>query len=84
MAGDLAGSIDATPDDVAEKLSVAGTPAEVVAKIKEMRAGGANHFIAAITDAHLVKTFMGREIAGVPTVDEQLRLIAEKVMPEFA
>ena len=40
--------------------------------------------ICAITDATLVKTFMGRDIPGIPTVDEQLRLIADKVMPEFA
>ena len=40
--------------------------------------------ICAITDAHLVKTFMGREVTGLPGVDDQLRLIAEKVMPAFA
>ncbi|WP_433504447.1 LLM class flavin-dependent oxidoreductase [Pseudonocardia halophobica] len=84
VAGDLAGSIDATPDDLADKLSVAGTPEECIDKIREMQEGGANHMICAITDAHLVRTFMGREITGVPTVDEQLRLIAEKIMPAFA
>lgn len=83
VAGDLAGSIDATPDDLADKLSVAGTPEEVVGKIQAMKAGGANHMICAITDAHLVKTFMGREVEGLPTVDEQLRLVADKVMPAF-
>ncbi|MEQ3549605.1 LLM class flavin-dependent oxidoreductase [Pseudonocardia nematodicida] len=84
VAGDLAGSIDATPDALADKLSVAGTPEECVAKIEEMKAGGANHMICAITDATLVKTFMGRDLPGVATVDEQLRLIAEKIMPQFA
>jgi 5,10-methylenetetrahydromethanopterin reductase len=84
VAGDLAGSIDATPDALADKLSVAGTPEECVDKVREMQAGGANHMICAITDAHLVKTFMGREVSGVPTVDEQLTLIAEKVMPAFS
>jgi 5,10-methylenetetrahydromethanopterin reductase len=84
VAGDLAGSIDETPDDLADKLSVAGTPEECIAKIKEMRSGGANHMICAITDAHLVKTFMGREIQGVADVDTQLRLIHDEIMPEFA
>jgi len=84
VAGDLAGSIDETPDDLADKLSVAGTPEQCIAKIKEMRSGGANHMICAITDAHLVKTFMGREIQGVADVDTQLRLIHDEIMPEFA
>jgi len=84
VAGDLAGSIDATPDALADKLSIAGTPDECIDKIREIQAGGANHMICAITDAHLVKTFMGREVTGVPTVDEQLTLIAEKVKPAFS
>ncbi|OLT20757.1 5,10-methylene tetrahydromethanopterin reductase [Pseudonocardia sp. CNS-139] len=84
VGGDLAGSIDATPDALADKLSIAGTPEECIAKIREIEAGGANHMICAITDAHLVKTFMGREVTGLPGVDEQLTLIAEKVMPAFA
>jgi hypothetical protein len=36
------------------------------------------------TDASLVKTFMGRDIEGVADVDTQLRLIADKIMPEFS
>ena len=84
LAGDLAGSIDATSDALADKLSIAGTPEECAAKIQEIKAGGANHMICAITDATLVKTFMGRDIAGIATVDEQLKLIANKIMPPFA
>ena len=83
-AGDLAGAIDATPPATAEKLSIAGTPAEVVAKLQDIAAAGVNHMILAITDAILVKTLMGREIDGVADVDTQLRLIHDKVMPEFA
>ena len=83
-AGDLAGSIDATTPEIGETLSIAGTPEECVAKLKEIEAAGVNHMILAITDATLVKTFMGREIDGVADVDTQLRLIAERIMPEFA
>lgn len=82
-AGDLAGSIDATTPEIGETLSIAGTPEECVAKLKEVAAAGVNHMILAITDATLVKTFMGRDIEGVADVDTQLRLIAEKIMPEF-
>ena len=55
-----------------------------MAKLKEIEATGVNHMILAITDATLVKTFMGRDIEGVADVDTQLRLIADKIMPEFA
>ncbi|HEU5483744.1 MAG TPA: LLM class flavin-dependent oxidoreductase [Microlunatus sp.] len=82
-AGDLSGAIDATTREIGDILSVAGTPEECVAKLKEIEAAGVNHMILAITDASLVKTFMGRDIEGVADVDTQLRLIAEKIMPEF-
>jgi len=83
-AGDLAGSIDATTPEIGETLSIAGTPEECVAKLKEIEAAGVNHMILAITDATLVKTFMGREIEGVADVNTQLRLIHDRIMPEFA
>jgi 5,10-methylenetetrahydromethanopterin reductase len=83
-AGDLAGSIDATTPEIGDTLSIAGTPDECVAKLKEIAAAGVNHMILAITDATLVKTFMGRDIEGVADVNTQLRLIHDKIMPEFA
>jgi 5,10-methylenetetrahydromethanopterin reductase len=82
-AGDLAGSIDATTPEIGETLSIAGTPEECVAKLKEIEAAGVHHMILAITDATLVKTFMGRDIEGVADVDTQLRLIHDRIMPEF-
>jgi 5,10-methylenetetrahydromethanopterin reductase len=83
-AGDLAGSIDATTAEIGETLSIAGTPEECVAKLKEIEAAGVNHMILAITDATLVKTFMGKDLDGVADVDTQLRLIHDRIMPEFA
>ena len=81
--GDLARGIELTTPEIAEKLSFAGTPAEVTAKIKEIEPTGVNHLIAAITDASIVKTFTGRELPGVATVEEQLQLIHDEVMPAF-
>ncbi|WP_409329227.1 LLM class flavin-dependent oxidoreductase [Trujillonella humicola] len=82
--GDLARGIELTSPELADKLSFSGTPEEVTAKIKEIEPAGVNHVIAAITDASLVKAFTGRELAGVATVEEQLRLIHDEVMPAFA
>lgn len=84
-AGDLAKGIELTTPELAEKLSFAGTPDEVVAKIKsEVEPAGVNHFIAAITDASLVKAFTGQSLEGVASVEEQLRLLHDEVMPAFS
>jgi 5,10-methylenetetrahydromethanopterin reductase len=82
--GDLARGIELTTPEIAEKLSFAGTPEEVTAKIKEIQPTGVNHLIAAITDASIVKTFTGRELPGVASVEEQLQLLHDEVMPAFA
>jgi 5,10-methylenetetrahydromethanopterin reductase len=83
--GDLAGAIELTPPEIAERLSVAGTPEECVAKLRsEITDAGVNHLILAITDAALVKALMGRELDNVATVNEQLQLIHDEVMPAFA
>jgi 5,10-methylenetetrahydromethanopterin reductase len=82
--GDLARGIELTTPELTDKLSFAGTPEEVTAKIKEIEPAGVNHVIAAINDASIVKAFTGRELPGVATVEEQLRLIHDEVMPAFA
>lgn len=83
-AGDVQGAIDAMTAELAEELSVAGTPEEVVEKIKkDIEPSGVNHFIACITDSFLLKAFTGRDI-DVPDAQDQLRLIHDKVMPAFA
>ena len=81
--GDLARGIELTTPEIADKLSFSGSPEEVTAKIKEIEPAGVNHVIAAITDASLVKAFTGREIPGVATVEEQLQLLHDEVMPAF-
>ena len=83
--GDLAGAIELTSPEIAERLSVAGTPDECVAKLRsEIADAGVNHLILAITDGALVKALMGRELDNVATVDDQLQLIHDEVMPAFA
>jgi 5,10-methylenetetrahydromethanopterin reductase len=82
--GELAKSIELTSPELADKLSFSGTPEEVTDKIKAQLDGtGVNHYIAAITDADIVKAFTGQSVEGVATVDEQLRLLADEVMPSF-
>ena len=74
----------AVQPEYAEKLSMAGTPEEVVEKIKaDIQPAGVNHMVLALSDAALVKLFSGEEVAGVPDINGQLRLVAERVMPAF-
>lgn len=83
-AGDMARGIELTPPDLAEKLSIAGTPEEVADRIKDqIEPSGVNHMILAITDAALVRALMGREVEGVPDISSQLQLIHDRVMPSF-
>ena len=40
--------------------------------------------ILALSDAHLVEFFSGERVENVPGVNEQLRLVADRVMPAFS
>ena len=80
--GELDKALELTSAEVAEKLSIAGTPEECVARIKEIESTGVNHMILCVTDPHIVKAFTGRDVQ-VPDVNGQLRLIADKVIPAF-
>jgi 5,10-methylenetetrahydromethanopterin reductase len=83
-AGDMARGIELTTPDLAERLSIAGTPEECAEKLQsQIVSAGINHLILAITDASLVKALMGREVEGVPDVDTQLQLIHDRIMPAF-
>ncbi|UGS34458.1 LLM class flavin-dependent oxidoreductase [Capillimicrobium parvum] len=83
-AGDVARAIQLFRPELAEKLSLAGTPEEVVEKIRrDIEPAGVDHMILALSDAHLVKFFAGEDVPGVPTINEQLKLVADRVMPAF-
>ncbi|MEU5362682.1 LLM class flavin-dependent oxidoreductase [Streptomyces sp. NPDC005925] len=84
-AGDLARGIELTSPEVAERLSIAGTPEECLEKIqRDIAPSGVNHMICAITDRSLVKSFTGRDLTGAADVNTQLRLINQRIMPAFA
>jgi 5,10-methylenetetrahydromethanopterin reductase len=83
-AGDVAKAVQLFEPRYAEKLSLAGTPEEVVEKIqRDIQPPGINHMILALSDAGLVKLFSGEDVPNVPDINGQLRLVAERVMPAF-
>jgi 5,10-methylenetetrahydromethanopterin reductase len=84
VAGEVARAIELFRPEYAEKLSLAGTPEEVVEKIKtDMQPTGVNHMVLALSDASLVKLFSGEDVPNVPDINGQLRLVADRVMPAF-
>jgi 5,10-methylenetetrahydromethanopterin reductase len=83
--GDVAKAINMFSPEMADKLSVAGTPEECAEKIKrEIEPTGINHIILALADAPLVELFSGQSVEGVPPITEQLRLAAERMIPALA
>jgi len=74
---------EVTTPEIAQKLSIAGTPAECVEQLREIASAGVNHMILCIADRAIVKTFTGKDV-NVPDVQGQLRLIANEVIPAFA
>jgi 5,10-methylenetetrahydromethanopterin reductase len=84
VAGDVPKALDLVTPELGDMLSVAGTPEECVAKLKnDIIPPGINHVICSVTDAFLVKHFSGRDLEGVPDVQGQLKLIHDEVMPAF-
>lgn len=81
-AGDVKKALDLTSPELAEKVTIAGTPEEVAAKLqRNVLSTGVNHVISAITDRYLVKAFTGTDIEACPDTKEQLRLIRDRVIP---
>jgi 5,10-methylenetetrahydromethanopterin reductase len=83
-AGDVKKAVELFEPHYAEKLSLAGTPEEIVEKIQtDIQPAGVNHMILALSDPALVKLFTGEDVPNVPDIRGQLKLVAERVMPAF-
>ncbi|WP_017615522.1 LLM class flavin-dependent oxidoreductase [Nocardiopsis salina] len=84
-AGDLPRGVELTSPDLAERLSVSGTPEECANQLAgNIVPSGVNHMILAVTDRSLVKAFTGRDLDGAADVNTQLQLVHDKIMPRFA
>ena len=84
-AGQVDKAIELTSSELADNLSISGTPEECEAKLREnILSTGINHVIYAICDPFLVKAFSGMDVPNVPDTTGQLRLLAERVNPNLA
>ena len=83
--GDVPAALEAFKPEHAEKLSLAGTPEEIVEKIKtDMQPAGVNHMILAIVDGAMVKAFTGEDVPNVADTQSQLKMVADQIMPAFS
>jgi 5,10-methylenetetrahydromethanopterin reductase len=83
--GDVESALAATPPELADRLSLSGTPEEWVERIEQdVVPSGFNHLIFAPIDPFIVQAWSGVRVDDVPDQVGQLRLIHERVMPSFA
>jgi 5,10-methylenetetrahydromethanopterin reductase len=84
-AGDVRGALAATPDEVADRIMVAGTPEDWVRWLTETYApAGLNHALVSFTDPFTLRAWAGIEVEGLPDLGEQVRLVGKHVLPAIA
>jgi 5,10-methylenetetrahydromethanopterin reductase len=83
-AGDIQAALDGTPDELADRLVVAGTPDDWVTWLTgNFLPAGLNHALISFADPFTLKAWAGREIPGLPDLTEQARLFGETVLPRL-
>jgi 5,10-methylenetetrahydromethanopterin reductase len=84
-AGDVQRALEATPDEVADRIMVAGTPEDWVAWLNDTYApSGLNHALVSFTDPFTLKAWAGIEVEGLPNLGEQVGMMGEHVIPEVS
>jgi len=82
--GDIDQALALVPASVGAQLSLAGTPAEWIERIKrDFLPHGYNHIALGLADPFLVERWSGRPADGLPPLHEQLQLLHDHVLPAF-
>ena len=83
-AGDVKRALATTPDSLADRLVVAGTPDDWLGWLTETYApSGMTHALVSFADPFTLRTWAGVEVDGLPSLPEQVRLFGESVLPEL-
>jgi 5,10-methylenetetrahydromethanopterin reductase len=84
-AGDVQRALEATPEDVADRIMVAGTPEDWVRWLTETYApAGLNHALVSFTDPFMLGAWAGITVEGLPDLGAQVRLFGAHVLPEIS
>jgi 5,10-methylenetetrahydromethanopterin reductase len=85
QAGAVEHALSKSSADLGDALSVAGSPREWVRAIEErLIPAGFNHLLVTFADPFLVESWTGRGVDGLPSLEEQLRIFHDEVMPAFS
>jgi 5,10-methylenetetrahydromethanopterin reductase len=80
--GDVAEALRRTPDELADRFCIAGTPEHIAGRIRtDVLPSGIDHVALALTDRGLVREWAGVDLPGLPPLDEQVRLIGSRIVP---
>jgi 5,10-methylenetetrahydromethanopterin reductase len=83
-AGDVGRALEAAPDEVVDRIMVAGTPEDWTAWLRDTYApAGFGHALVSFTDPFTLRSWAGIEVDGLPDLAEQVRLMGEQVLPEI-
>jgi 5,10-methylenetetrahydromethanopterin reductase len=83
-AGDVQRALALTPDDVADRLVVAGTPQDWVDWLTSIyEPCGLNHALVSFADPYSLEAWAGLRMDGLPSLVEQVRLFGEDVLPRL-
>ena len=80
--GDVAEALRLTSDDIADRISIAGTPEDWVERLcADVLPSGLDHLIVVPADPFLTHSWAGVQVDGLPDLAGQLRLLHDEVMP---
>jgi 5,10-methylenetetrahydromethanopterin reductase len=83
--GDVRRALELTPDEVADRLMLAGTPEDWIQWLSDTYApAGLNHALVSFTDPFTLQSWAGVRVDGLPSLCEQVRLVGEEVLPALA
>jgi 5,10-methylenetetrahydromethanopterin reductase len=84
-AGEIERALGLTPDDVADRIMVAGAPDDWVEWLTGTYApAGLNHALLTFTDPFTLKGWADLEVPDLPDLVQQVRLFGEQVLPRLA
>jgi 5,10-methylenetetrahydromethanopterin reductase len=84
-AGDVRRALATTPDSIADRLIVAGTPEDWVEWLTgTYAAAGLTHALVSFADPFTLRSWADIEVTGLPSLCEQVQLFGEEVLPELA
>ena len=83
--GDVKGALAATPESIADRLIVAGTPEDWARWLTgTYAAAGLTHALVSFADPFILHSWADIEVSGLPSLCEQVRLFGEEVLPALA